>query len=275
MSPKCHTPELHSVGYIYEPGTTMQQASPSQAQAINESPLVARITQDPAEIHQALQLRYRVFAEGMGANIEGGEAGIDKDRFDDICLHLIVKDVASDKVVGYSRILTNELAQTAGGFYSETEFDLSNIIQPSKTYMEIGRTCVDPDFRSGAVIGLLWSGIAQFMSAHNIDCLMGCASISLNEGYSRAIAIINHLRDKHFTPEHLRAEPKVHVPRIDVDIDGKSLVPPLLKAYLRIGVKVCGEPSLDKDFNVADALILLNREDINQRYLRHFAKTEL
>ena len=186
-----------------------------------------------------------------------------------------MKDVASDRVVGYSRILTNDLAAQAGGFYSETEFDLSSIVKPGKTYMEIGRTCVDPDFRSGAVIGLLWSGIAQFMSAHNIDCLMGCASISLNDGYSRAIAIINHLREKHYTSEDQRAEPKVHVPRIDVDIDGKSLIPPLLKAYLRIGVKVCGEPCLDKDFNVADALILLKREEINQRYLRHFAKTEL
>ena len=62
----------------------MQQASPSGAPASNESPLVARITQDPNEVHQALQLRYRVFAEGMGANIEGGDEGIDMDRFDDI-----------------------------------------------------------------------------------------------------------------------------------------------------------------------------------------------
>lgn len=274
MSPKCHTPALHSAEYTYEPGTPMQQASPNQEQATNESPLVARITQDPTEIQQALQLRYRVFAEGMGANIESAEPGIDRDHFDDLCVHLIVKDVADDKVVGYSRILTNDLAQQAGGFYSATEFDLSNIVEPGKSYMEIGRTCVDPDFRSGAVIGLLWSGIAQFMSAHKIDCLMGCASISLNDGYSRAIAIINHLRDKHFTTEDKRAEPRIHMPRTDVDMDGKSLIPPLLKAYLRIGVKVCGEPFLDKDFNVADALILLKREDINQRYLRHFAKTE-
>lgn len=253
----------------------MLQATARQQQAeTQESPLVARITNDPAEIRQALELRFRVFAEGMGAHLPSAAEGIDRDHFDDVCLHLIVKDVINDQVVGYSRILTNELAQQTGGFYSATEFDLSNIVQPGKRYMEIGRTCVDPDFRSGAVIGLLWSAMAQFMSAHDIDYLMGCASISLNEGYARAVAIIDHLRDKHFTAPSLRAEPRHHMPRIDVDLDGKSLIPPLLKAYLRIGVQVCGEPCLDKDFNVADALILLARENINQRYLRHFAKTE-
>ena len=57
-------------------------------------------------------------------------------------------------------------------------------------------------------------------------------------------------------------------------LDGKALMPPLLKAYLRIGLKVCGEPCLDKAFNVADALILLDRKDMNQRYLRHFTRSE-
>lgn len=254
----------------------MQQAQATVRQDAEtaESTLVARITQDPAEIQQALALRYRVFAEGMGASLKTAASGIDRDHFDDVCLHLIVKDLASDQVVGYSRILTNELAAQAGGFYSATEFDLTHIIRPGKRYMEIGRTCVDPEFRSGAVIGLLWSGIAQFMAAHDMDYLMGCASIPLSQGYSRAIAIINHLREHHFTPEDLRATPKVPVPQVETDLNGKALMPPLLKAYLRIGLKVCGEPCLDKDFNVADALILLAQGDMNQRYLRHFVRSE-
>lgn len=254
----------------------MQQATASQQIQIetNDSPLVARITLDPVEIHQALQLRYQVFAEGMGANLPTADEGIDRDHFDDLCHHLIVKDVINDRVVGYSRILTNELAAKAGGFYSSTEFDLTNIVKTDKNYMEIGRTCVAPDFRSGAVIGLLWGGIAQFMATNDIDYLMGCASISLADGYSKAIAVIDYLREHHFTDENTRAEPKIQMPRTDVDIDGKRLVPPLLKAYLRIGVKVCGEPFLDRDFNVCDALILLGKEDMNQRYLRHFVKSE-
>ncbi|MBU2040283.1 MAG: GNAT family N-acetyltransferase, partial [Gammaproteobacteria bacterium] len=91
----------------------MQQATARQQTETLESPLVARITQDPKEIRQALELRYRVFAEGMGASLPTASEGIDKDDFDDLCLHLIVKDVMSDQVIGYSRILTNELAQRA------------------------------------------------------------------------------------------------------------------------------------------------------------------
>jgi len=250
---------------------TARTANASVQQPV-ESPLIARVTTDPEEIHQALQLRFKVFAEDMGANVKSANEGIDKDHFDDFCHHLIVKDVINDQVVGYSRIITSDMLEQTGGFYSATEFDLSQVVKPNSTYMEIGRTCVDPDFRSGAVIGLLWSGIAQFMTANNLDYLMGCASISMADGGTKALAIIDHLREKHFTDESTRATPKIGLPKMQVNLNGKELMPPLLKAYLRIGAKICGEAFLDKDFNVADVLILLPKEDINQRYIRHFIK---
>ena len=110
------------------------------------------------------------------------------------------------------------------------------------------------------------------MTAYQIDYLMGCASISLADGATKALAIIDYLREKHFTDEEMRVTPKIGLAKMQVNQDGKSLVPPLLKTYLRIGAKVCGEAFHDRDFNVADVLILLPKEDINQRYLRHFAK---
>ena len=229
--------------------------------------LVARITSDPREIRQALELRYRVFAEDMGADVQGADMGIDKDRFDDICMHLIVKDNETDTVVAYSRILTNDLAARAGGFYSSTEFDLSKVLKPGKTYMEIGRTCVDPDFRTGAAIGYLWGFLAEYMEVNRIDYLMGCCSIPVSGGFEQVNAIMDHLREKHMTPENLRAVPQIPVPATPTELDGKALVPSLLKAYLRIGVKICGEPYLDADFGVADAMILLRREDMNYRFL--------
>lgn len=236
------------------------------------APLVVYITKDPTEIRMAMQLRYRIFAEDMGARIDSGDEGIDQDRFDEFCHHLIVKDPVSGSVVGYSRILTSETAKACGGFYSETEFVLDNILNRNLRLMEIGRTCVDPNFRSGAVIGLLWSGIGQFLLDNNIDCLMGCASISLADGGARALAIINYLRENCFTEESLRVTPRTGMPQMQTSIDGKSLIPPLLKTYLRIGAKVCGEACLDRDFNVADVLILLDREQINPRYMRHFVR---
>lgn len=230
-----------------------------------ESKLIACFSQDPQEIRRAQLLRARVF------NLVNNEIALDKDKFDDICLHLIVKDSLSNNIVGYSRILTTDIVSQPSEFYSASEFDLSQIIKPNQRYMEIGRTCVDPNFRSGAVIGMLWSKIGQFMNEHKIDQLMGCASISMLDGGATALAVVNHLREKHFSAENLRVSPKLPLPQFDIELEGKQHVPALLKTYLRMGAKVCGEAYLDREFNVADVLILLVKQDISPRYLRHFS----
>ncbi len=238
----------------------------------HRSPLCAMITRDPDDIFRAQKLRYRVFSEDMGAELQSGSQGIDKDQFDDHCYHLIVKDDDTDEIVGYSRIITDDVAHALGGFYTQTEFDIHQILVPGKSYMEIGRTCVASDFRSGAVIALLWARLGQFMVEHQTDYLMGCASISLSDGGSTAQAVINYLRDKHFTPETQRVIPKACLPNIETKQEGKSLIPPLLKAYLRIGCRACGEAFWDQEFNVADVVVLLDRREINQRYLKHFLR---
>ena len=244
-----------------------QQAIESLSKPL-ESKLIACFSQDQAEIKRAQQLRARIF---NSASYELDNKGLDKDRFDDICLHLMVKDSLSNNIVGYSRILTSDLVTQASEFYSASEFHIDSIIDPHKRYMEIGRTCVDPNYRSGAVIGLLWSKIGQHMNEHNIDYLMGCASISMLDGGAKAIAVINHLREHHFTSESYRVIPKNPLPEFELDIDGRQHIPALLKTYLRMGAKVCGEAFLDKDFNVADVVILLAKKDIKPRYLRHFS----
>ena len=156
-------------------------------------------------------------------------------------------------------------------YYSASEFDITPIIKPNFRYMEIGRTSVDPNYRSGAVIGLIWSQIGQFMNEHRIDYLMGCASISMQDGGAKAIAVVNYLRENHFTDSNSRTTPKMPLPQFDINIEGKQHVPALLKTYLRMGAKVCGEAFLDHDFNVADVVILLAKKDIKPRYLRHFS----
>jgi putative hemolysin len=228
-----------------------------------ESKLIACFSEDAGEIQRAQLLRARVF------NISKTEP--DKDQFDDICLHLLVKDSLSNNIVGYSRILTSDLISSPSEFYSASEFDIDSIIQPNQRYMEIGRTCVDPNYRSGAVIGLLWSKIGQYMKQQRIDHLMGCASISMLDGGAKAISVLNYLREKHFSPIELRAIPKNPLPQFEIGIDGKQHTPALLKTYLRMGAKVCGEAFIDQEFNVADVVILLAKKDIKARYLRHFS----
>jgi putative hemolysin len=253
---------------------SQQHALPPSLQTIEsltkplESKLIASFSQDADEIYRAQLLRARVFNI---TETEPGQEHLDKDKFDDICLHLLVKDSLSNNIVGYSRILTSDLVSSASEFYSASEFHIDPIIQPDVRYMEIGRTCVDPNYRSGAVIGLLWSKIGQHMNEHRIDYLMGCASISMLDGGAKAISVLNHLRENHFTSDELRVTPKTPLPQFEIDIDGKQHIPALLKTYLRMGAKVCGEAFLDKDFNVADVVILLAKKDIKARYLRHFA----
>jgi putative hemolysin len=237
-----------------------------------ESRLTVGLAVTPAEILAAQQLRYLVFVEEMGARLELGEPGLETDRYDPFCQHLIVRDLDREQVVGCYRILTDTQAARAGGYYSQSEFDLSRVLALPGRIMEVGRTCVHPDYRSGAVIALLWSGLARYLIMNRFDYLMGCASIPLRGGTAEAAAIYERLREQHLAPESQRVYPRVPLPTVHIAgaDPTKVSVPPLLKAYLRVGAKICGEPAWDRLFNVADLFILLRADAINERYARHF-----
>ena len=124
--------------------------------------LVVGFASSFAEIREAQRLRYQVFAGEMGAHLHTPMPGLDYDQFDAYCRHLLVRDSATGQVVGYTRLLTAEQAQQAGGFYSQTEFDIRPILQLPGRFMEVGRTCIHPDYRNGATIATLWSGLATY-----------------------------------------------------------------------------------------------------------------
>lgn len=221
------------------------------------------------DIRAAQRLRYSIFAGEMGAKLHNRLPDLDHDRLDDFCQHLIVRD-GLGHVVGCTRILTAEMAQRAGGFYSETEFDLTPVLALPGRFMEIGRTCVHADYRNGTTISTLWSGLAKFIADRGIDYLIGCASIPLGEDGGEARALYAELAQRHLVPEPLRVKPHLPLPRSDGLARGIGTVPPLLKAYLRLGARIGGEPCLDPDFKVADVFILLSTQRIERRYARHF-----
>jgi putative hemolysin len=99
---------------------------------------------------------------------------------------------------------------------------------------------------------------------------MGCASIPMHDGGIQAHAIMQRLRERYLCNEHLRAEPKKPLPALDLPTNVIAEMPPLLKAYMRLGAKICGEPCWDEDFQVADVFILLKRDELCPRYARHF-----
>lgn len=228
------------------------------------------------DIRAAQRLRHQVFIEEMGALLEGNEHGIESDHFDPYCQHLLVRDAAAgDRVAGCYRILTHTQAARAGGYYSESEFDLGEIFRLPGRFMEVGRTCVHPDYRNGATIALLWRGLARFMGLHRFDYLMGCASIPLNSGVNFVIDLYHALARTHLAPPGRRVYPRLPLLGLHPGLHQKGIeIPALLKAYLRMGAKVCGEPAWDPQFNVADFFLLLPVEELNPRYARHFTERE-
>ena len=144
--------------------------------------LAITLAKSAFEVREAQRLRYRIFAEECGVQLPTRSLGIDEDEFDSYCDHLIVRDTARDEVVGTYRILTSWKAKEAGRFYSETEFDLTKLKPLVPHIVEVGRSCIHPDYRQGSVITLLWAGLAQYMMSGGYEYLMGCASISLADG---------------------------------------------------------------------------------------------
>lgn len=230
-----------------------------------------RLAQNAREVMASQRLRYEVFAEEMGARLESAFTGLDLDRFDPHCRHLLVLDQSTGQVVASTRILMEEGARAAGGFYSAGEFEMSAIAGLPGRIMEIGRTCVHPAYRSGAVIGVLWSGIAELVLREGHDYLIGCASITMEDGGYNALAVMERLRGKYMTPDGLRVHPRVPMPDLDAS-DTPAKLPPLVKAYVSLGARAAGDACWDADFNVADVFMLLKVADLAPRYARHFFK---
>ncbi|GAB4256692.1 MAG: GNAT family N-acetyltransferase [Methylomicrobium sp.] len=239
----------------------------------NKRRLDCFVTFDPELIKEAQRLRYRVFAEEMGAKLKTEALGLDCDEFDDYCDHLVVVDTIERKVVGYTRLLNQEQADRLGYFYSEKEFDLKAIFSLPGRFLEIGRTCVDPHYRGSAVLTTLWTVLVHYAQAGNYQYLIGCASISPGPSGYAVDAVYRSIEDKNKAPETLAVQPLIEVPgylRCERDESG---IPPLLKAYLRFGVQICGQPFWDEDFKVMDLFILLPLERLEDRYSKHYLKS--
>ena len=228
----------------------------------------------PWELRAAQKLRWEVFAQELGARLETPEWGVDIDPFDDYCQHLIVTDEAQGQVVGTYRILSPKAAWEIGRYYSESEFDLQRLAHLRGQLVEIGRSCIAPEYRTGAVITMLWGGLAQYMQQGAYEHLIGCASISMADGGHSAANIYQSIRHTHSCPLEYRVFPHAPLPVADLCTAHGAEVPPLIKGYLRAGAWVCGDPAWDPDFNTADILMLLPMRNMSSRYARHFFTPE-
>jgi putative hemolysin len=229
-----------------------------------------QLANTPSDIDACLRLRFNIFSQELGADLKSKQTGLDKDKFDPFCLHLMVKDHSNDMVIATTRLLTSDCAHLAGGFYSESEFNLQAILKNHFRYMEVGRTCIHTDYRVGPALPLLWQGIARVVHDYNIDHLFGCASIPYYGDSKYISSIMEYLKRHHFSEPDLRVSPHIPINELEQDTNDDVILPTLLKGYLKQGAVICGDPYWDAQFGVADVFVILDCDQIAQRYQRHF-----
>lgn len=232
------------------------------------------LTRCPKQVEAAQRLRYQVFSQEYGSDLGARTPGLDADAFDNSCDHLIVTDLDSGQLVATTRILHQADIAGVNGFYSAGEFDLGALQTLPGTIAELGRTCVHPDYRNGATISLLWSAVAAYLVERGVDYMIGCASISMSDGGLKAWRIARHLQNQYLADPAYLVTPLRALPHLTQARDSNRPVevPALIRAYMRLGARVCGEPCWDPEFRCADLLVLLEVSKLAGRYSRHFMR---
>ncbi len=247
------------------------------------------LTRDPREIALAQRLRYQVFYEEMNAKPtpEMAAAGRDFDAFDKLCDHLMVYERSRhglNQVVGTYRLLPQAVARQHGGFYSATEYDLSPLLDQVGSdggLLELGRSCVHAGYRTSATIQLLWRGIATYMADNAITFMFGCASFAGTVPDQHALAL-SYLHQHHLAPEAFRV---TALPHRHVDMNrmpagtvtpraAMAALPPLIKAYLRVGAYIGDGAVIDHQFGTTDVFIMLPVNRIAPKYYSHYEREE-
>ncbi len=240
------------------------------------------VARTAAEVDEAQRLRYQVFVEEMGASLTSAttannvKKNRDIDDYDADCEHLLVRDLSSGVVVGCYRIMRPETARRRGAYYADSEFDLTRLNHIRATTAEVGRACIHPDFRTGSVIMLLWSGLSRFMIENDYEYVIGCASIPLADGHENAIAVYREMAESYLAPSEYRVFPRhpYPIPTLSDNNQVRSLqaarIPALIKGYTRLGAWIGGAPAWDPDFNTADLFVLLPISRMSGAYAKHF-----
>ena len=272
----CATVHVMSTVSVLIPADTCDPGAP-RGSAPRYSVLLCT---DAASIEAAQRLRHDVFTSEPGFTLAGdAPGGLDADRFDEYCDHLLVRDDDTGELVGCYRMLPPPGAIAAGGLYTATEFEVSALDRLRPSLVEMGRAVVRDGHRNGAVVLLMWAGILAYLDRSGYDYVTGCVSVPVldPDGQDAAGSRLRGVRDFVMRRHAAPAEYTVH-PYRPVIIDGRTLddidppprmsVPPLMRGYLRLGAQVCGEPAHDPDFGVGDFPALLDKRRADTRYLR-------
>ena len=245
-----------------------------------------RLARNEEEIAAAQEVRYRVFHEELGALALAADARDrrDADRFDEVCDHLLVIDTSlsgpeHQRIVGTYRLMRQESAAATGGFYSSDEFELETLVarHPALRFLELGRSCVLPGYRSRRTIEVLWQGIWAYVNHYGIGAMVGCASFHGTVPAAHAQALS-------FLAQNCRAEGEWQVSAVasrfhEMDLmpaeainarTAFAVMPPLIKGYLRLGARIGDGCVVDHAFGTTDVFIIMPVAAISSRYVSYY-----
>jgi putative hemolysin len=242
-----------------------------------------RLAESAHDREAACRLRFKVFNIELGEGLDSSyETGLDIDRFDTVCEHLLVEEKTSRRVVGTYRMQSGETAGRHLGYYSEREFNLGPYEPLRPGVLELGRASIDREHRTPEVLMLLWRGIAQYASDMGLRYLLGCSSLNSNDP-AEGWQMYSQLENFRVSPEFETAptaafacpvEPlngyaqtfcseqdrsKMENPAAEESAQATSVkVPKLLRTYLAIGARIAAPPAWDREFRTIDFLTLLD-----------------
>ncbi len=212
------------------------------------------------------RLRYLVFNCELGEGLaSSARIGLDRDRYDFICDHLMVRDTRSGKLVGTYRMQSGFRARGNLGYYSEQFFDFTPFDEIRAEVLELGRACVHTEYRNTAVLHMLWKGIARYASSCGARYLLGCSSVT-SQDENEGMALYEELREKCLIEPALRTKPKPAFEcRRSNDVTPAPATPRLFRAYLDVSARLCGPPAIDREFKTIDFLTLIDLQRIPDR----------
>ena len=228
------------------------------------------------DLLEVFELRHQIFLEDVGAAKEEDD-GYDLDEFDSICDHIIIRSKKDDRIVGTYRAISSIYSDS---FYSQTEFNLDDFLDQPGHKLELGRACIHHGHRNGAVIDLLWRGIAEYIKLTGSKYLFGCSSIKIEKA-CESKSILNYFHEEGNGSDEFQIRPigkfNMNMDQVQAsDLEAsevKTLIPPLLRSYFSAGSKVYGHPALDKEFKCVDFLTILNCDELTSGYKRRYFKS--
>lgn len=235
----------------------------------------ARLAITEAERAAAYRLRFQVFNLELNEGLESAYVdGYDTDKYDAVCDHLIVEQVATGRVVGTYRLQLGDVAASHFGYYSEQEFDFAPYEPMRSQIVELGRACIHREHRSSDVLNLLWRGICRYTLSNGGRYMMGCCSLpSLDNAHG--YAVYRTLRDYLVAPQLMTRPTAAYAMARPLGVndeagEAEARPPKLLRAYLTMGAKICGEPAIDWEFKTIDFLTLLDLQTLHPRVAARF-----